>query len=256
MRKLEEITIFDFTDIGGQRATSYDIIEKYMREFFADDPRTQADVMKALKARPTKTLTRGLHRRPLLFAQYLKMIRKYQNPISAHILHALNTFHPSAHLRFSPFYANRPTFNPQAPPPHPPLQSHCSVPNRPPPPSSAIHPPFPGADGPPFSVLPTKKPPAFAEGPNQPFPASKPCSSRPGSTRPLYHITPQNLAKILPKIPTHSNPFQPIPTHSNNPPKSPKPLQFPPPPPFSRPPPASPLNHRLKTEKFLLSTSF
>lgn len=48
MRKLEEITIFDFTDIGGPRATGYDIIEKYMREFFADDPRTQADVMKAL----------------------------------------------------------------------------------------------------------------------------------------------------------------------------------------------------------------
>lgn len=48
MLKLEEITIFDFTDIGGSRATGYDIIKKYMREFFVDDPRTQADVMEAL----------------------------------------------------------------------------------------------------------------------------------------------------------------------------------------------------------------
>ena len=47
MLDLDEI-IFDYTDLGGPRATGYDIIAKYMRQFFADDQRTQADVMKAL----------------------------------------------------------------------------------------------------------------------------------------------------------------------------------------------------------------
>lgn len=47
MLDLDKI-IFDYTDLGGPRASGYDIIAKYMRQFFADDPRTQADVMKAL----------------------------------------------------------------------------------------------------------------------------------------------------------------------------------------------------------------
>lgn len=221
MRKLEEITIFDFTDIGGQRATSYDIIEKYMREFFADDPRTQADVMKALKARPTKTLTRGLHRRPLLFAQYQKIIRKYQNPISAHIPRALNTFNHSAHLRIFPHFTQ--TAQPSTLKPHHltrpsiPLQCAKST-HRHPQARSILHSPEPTGLRSPFSQL---KSPRLS--PRAPTNLSRPLSRAPADrdqrdhyTTPLPKILPKSCQKSLPIL-THSNPFQPIPTIPQNP---------------------------------------
>lgn len=37
MLDLDKI-IFNYTDLGGPRASGYDIIAKYMRQFFADDP--------------------------------------------------------------------------------------------------------------------------------------------------------------------------------------------------------------------------
>ena len=88
-----------------------------------------------------------------------------------------------------------------------------------------LHFPFSNAGAPPaplFRPAPPnqKRPPACAGGPTNLSQSLSCCSSRPGSTRPLYHIPPKILPKSCQKsqpIPTHSDPFRPIPTPTHTP---------------------------------------